>query len=167
MIAYELRAEYAGDVEQVLEADPETGAPVRTATVPLFTGGLVNVGERDLDLRRELDENDGRILVAEHDAPALVALDAHPALKRVATDEADEGAAPAGLDDQPVRELRAEADRRGLRIAAGTRKDAIAAGLAEHSRRLDAGDQAVAAGAGRTVTITTAGELLVEEDTVA
>lgn len=148
MIAYELRADYAGDVEQVLEHDPETGEPTKTQTVPLFTGGVLTLGdERTIDLREELDKGDGRILIREDDSAALYALDGYPALKRVQHVDEDAGKPASGLGELPVTELRAKAAELGLSIEQGTRKPELVAGLEEHSRRLAEGDQAVNAGA--------------------
>lgn len=87
-IAFALREEFAGTVT-VYEDDDDPGTEV-----PAFTGGLVNLGdgseEHTLDLRKALDEGDGLIVVAEDADPrALLALDEHPALKRVAAGDAE------------------------------------------------------------------------------
>jgi hypothetical protein len=124
-IAYALRERLAGTVRR---GDDE---------VPRFTGGVIRIGpDADLNLREELDENDGVIVVSATDYPAVAALDEHPALKRV---EVPEGAAiTAGYPDRNRDDLRTEARRRGL-IPGNATRDELAAGLEKHDTLVAAG----------------------------
>lgn len=166
MIAYELRAEYAGTVEQVLTVN-EHGDPDTTQTVPLFTGGVIRAGDKDLDVRAELEQGNGRIVIDDadpHAQAAVIALDGYPALKRVAAAGADATLDP--LDELNAAQARAEASRIGLSIAAGTKADEVRAGLKAHRDALAAGDD-VAPSDSRTVTIQADGTLSVEATTPA
>lgn len=162
MIAYELREAYTGTVEQVLTVDAD-GNPTATQTAPVFSGGVLRAGDRDIDVRAELDAGDGRIVLNDADPaeqPAIVVLDAYPALKRVAAHEDDQPVNP--LEALSGTELRAEARRLGVKIATGTQAPAVLAGLTEQRDRAANGDLLVVPSDERTVTITPDGILTVE-----
>jgi hypothetical protein len=120
-IAYGLRAEYDGTVEQ----DGET--------VPVYTGGIIAVDGHDFDVRAELDAGNGSIVVDESNAPLIRALDEYPALKRVATPE--DGEPISRWDGESVSELRAELKVRDL-PSSGNRDELVA--------RLEASDAHIA-----------------------
>lgn len=107
-IAYRLRADYDGTVEQ------------DGIEVPIFTGGLIAAGDRDVDVRVELDAGAGTIVVAETDSALVEALDSYPALKRVgAPDDATPVDPYAGLT---VVQLRDEVRLRELTVPAGAKR---------------------------------------------
>lgn len=115
-VAYALREEYAGTVQQIAE---EGADPVE---VPAYTGGVIVVDRGTnpdgssppdgFDVREELDANDGVIVVDETDAALIGALDQYPALKRVPAP--DDAAIVHGYADRTAGELRGEAKRRGI-----------------------------------------------------
>lgn len=119
-IAYGLKAEYEGTVE--LDGTP----------VPVFSGGIIRVGERDVDVRQALDAGGGRIVVDDHDAALINRLDAHEALKRVAAHDAAVTLAPT--DGMTVPALRDELRAAGW--STGGTKDE----LAERVQSLRAGE---------------------------
>lgn len=171
MIAYELRAEYTGTVEQVLTVD-DRGNAIDTVTVPAFTGGIINAGDRDLDVAAELKAGDGRIIVDEGTLDgnaAAIVLDGYPALKRAPSAESDRATfprpagedLPAGTAAPTVAELRARADTLGLKVESGTKRDELAKGLEEQATRAAAGELLVSPSDERTVTITKDGSLAV------
>jgi hypothetical protein len=127
-IAYELREEFAGTVEQV---EHEGAEPVE---VPVFSGGLIAAGEtedgkaRDLNLRELLDEGDGTIVVEDHDTAAITALDQYPALKRVRV-EPDAEPIVGAYNDRNTGDLRTELKRRGIEGAGNLSKDDAVAAL--------------------------------------
>lgn len=124
-IAFALREDYAGTVE------------VDGAEVPVFTGGLLAVADRDVDVRAELDAGAGIIVVADHDAALAEALAAYPALKRVAVPDGSDPVEPyVGLT---VPELRAELKLRELTVDANARRDDLVTALLEHDSALAAG----------------------------
>jgi hypothetical protein len=108
LLAYALREELAGTVVQYeTQKDKDAGNGVE---VPAFTGGVIAAGERDVDVRDLLDADPhpGVIIVDPADTALVNALEAYPALKRVA--------APDG-DVQPIDELEAETVTRLRHIA--------------------------------------------------
>lgn len=134
MNVYELRESYAGTVEQPNPDDPK-GPPL---VVPYFTGGVISAGDRDIDVRAELDKGDGTIGVAEDDLYAIVALDAYPALKRTTPGTEP----PAQLDERITGydHLKADDLRNDPRLAdvggtAGARKAELVAALEELDAR--------------------------------
>lgn len=130
LIAYALREEYAGTVEQ------ETDEGI--VTVPVYTGGVIVVGDRDLNVREALDEGDGTILIEERNAAAAAALDGYLPLKRVKAPADAEPTLTLGdsYEDVTVAELRADASSRGLLNAGQARKDELVDALTEHDRLL-------------------------------
>lgn len=118
-IAYELREDYAGTVEQKVDGE--------TRQVNRYLGGVINIGAEDLDVREALDNGGGTIVVDDRDPRISAALDAYPPLKRA---EVPEGAEPiAGdYDAQNATALRDELKRRGI-VGAGslTKDDAVRA----------------------------------------
>lgn len=162
MIVYELRESYAGTVEQPNPDDPK-GPPLE---VPYFTGGVISAGDRDIDVRAELDAGDGTIQVAEDDVYAIVALDGYPALKRTTS-----GTAPppelaereTGYDALKAEQLRGDPRLADVAGTAGARKGELVAALEELDARQ--GEpmpeepptiaQLVAAGEARAATPTT------------
>ena len=125
-VAYELRAEYAGDVE----LDGET--------VPRYLGGVVSIDDtREVNVREELDAGNGRIVVADNDVPALNALDNYPPLKRVSA-EGSERLTVDQYADANVPALDAELKLRGITGLNATKADKVAA-LHIDDARLEAG----------------------------
>lgn len=148
-IAFTLREEFAGTVEQ----DGEQ--------VPAFTGGVIRVDDdRDVSLRDALDEGNGFIVVEEDDAPLVTVLTEAPVLKRVPVPEGADVINPyAG---RLVRDLRAEAKLRDLRVEAGVNAAALANGLLAHDRLLEAGAP-VSPTDERVVTLTDDGAIAVAD----
>lgn len=157
-VAYTLREEFAGTVEQHVEPDdprvtgdtPDDGDGLKVIEVPLYSGGLINIGPDDetgdLNVAEALEEGDGIIVVDDVDPRAIAALDEYPPLKRVpvpAGRQADRGWADHKDDD-----LKAELERRGVTAAgAGRKADRVAAleALDEHPLEpLEDGGQATA-----------------------
>lgn len=123
MIAYELRESYRDN----------------------FLGGVINAGERDLNIAEELEKGNGTITVADDaDVRVITALDNYPALKRTTAPDGDP--AVEGEDKylrSRVTALRADAKARDLDGAGEADKATLVAALAEHDRIL-AADEAVA-----------------------
>jgi hypothetical protein len=128
-VAFALRAEYEGTTTQTIDGE--------NRQVPVFSGGLVAAGDRDVDIAELLDDGDGQIVVAESDVALLLALDQYPALKRVGAD--DEAAPVNPYLAKSISDLRAEAKRRDLEVPAAIKKPALAEALLEHDRELAAG----------------------------
>lgn len=129
-IAYELREEYQGTVPQTV-GDEEF-------EVDVFQGGVIAAGERDIDVKAELDAGGGRIVVSEDEVLAVNALDAYPALKRIGyVDDAGEAVNPYEL--VKATDLKADANARGLEGAGSARKDDLVVALTEHDARLAEG----------------------------
>jgi hypothetical protein len=126
-IAYALRAEYEGTVE-----DFDGG------TVPRFLGGILAVGPRSIDVRAELKAGGGTIVVDESDTLLVNVLDGYAPLKRVAAHDAPATISP--YDGPKVDELRAEASLRDL--ATGGTKAELVARLEAHDEAVKTGDQA-------------------------
>lgn len=126
-VAYQLRDEYAGDVE------------VNGETVPRFTGGPVSVDvDREINIGEALGENDGVIVVDDGDHAMTAALDGYPALKRVAVPE---GAEPVegDYDSRTNNQLRAELNRRGVQGAGNKSHDELVAALEGYDTLNEAG----------------------------
>ena len=130
LIAYALREEYAGTVEQ------ETDEGI--VTVPVYTGGVIVVGDRDLNVREALDEGDGTIIIEERNVAAAAALDGYLPLKRVTAPAGAEPTLTLGdsYEDVTVAELRADASSRGLLNVSKASKDELVDALTEHDRLL-------------------------------
>lgn len=125
-IAYGLRADYEGTVEQ------------DGATVPRFLGGVIAVADRPaIDLRLALEAGAGTIVVDELDTAAILALDASPALKRLPSRAAPDAPTVSRYAEVNVADLRTELGRRDLDTA-GRRDELVA--------RLEAADNIVADG---------------------
>jgi len=132
-ISYALRAEFDGTVTQELD----DGTSVE---VPAFTGGLITAGDRDVDIRVELDAGDGTIVVDDTADPALIlALDNYPALKRTGTPEGSEPINPYA--NQPIANLRERATALGLELYGSPKKAELAAGLLAADQATASGDQ--------------------------
>ena len=127
LIAYALREEYAGTINQAPEGEP-------AVEVPVFQGGVVNVGDRRLDLRAELDAAPvGLIAVSAFDSAAIVALDGITALRRVALDEDAERQLSEDVYDRMKHPaLVAEAQRRELDVPGNATNEALRAALRTH-----------------------------------
>ena len=116
-LAYGLRAEHEHD-----GAEP-------------FIGGVIRVGDRDLDIADAL-ERDGRIVIAVDDHTAAIALDAYTPLKRVASSD-DDALTITRWDGTLYDELRAELRRRGL--SAGGKRDELVDRLVANDAELATG----------------------------
>lgn len=137
MIAYELRQAFSGTVEQTID-----GKPVE---VPYFTGGVITAGERDIDVRADLDDEAGgagRIIVADDDIAAIIALDAYPPLKRVDLADGDVTLEGAGYGRFTVDVLRKDPRLADAKGASKAVKPELVAALEELDRRRDEGDTA-------------------------
>jgi hypothetical protein len=136
-VAYALRADFEGTVSQAVTELDDEGKLVETGEVvevDKFLGGLINAGDRELDVKAELEEGGGRIVVLASDTGAIDALNAFPALKRVGSEEGEE----AVLVPYPNRNrdaLRDEATSRGIEGAGGANKDPLVYALEEHDLR--------------------------------
>lgn len=133
-IAFALRAEYAGTTP--VEKDGHD------TEVPTFQGGLLNVGDGDINLGEALEAGDGHIVVQANDQQLADLLRAVPVLKEVATPE---GATPIS----PYERLQADAVRtvaqaRDIKGAASASKERLLPILAAHDEALAAGDLSAA-----------------------
>lgn len=131
MIAYGLRAEYDGTVDT-----PD-------GTTPAYQGGVIGVDEaREVNIAEALEAGGGKIIADPGDNALVTALDAYPALKRIA---ADQDAAPtvARYDGLTSAELRRELAVRDL--SPGGAKAELVDRLEAHDVAVAAGDQAGAA----------------------
>lgn len=127
--AYALRAEYEGTVSV-------PGDDGDTTETPLFTGGVLAVGDGDFHVKDQLEAGDGTIVIHQADSRLFELLEAYPALKRV---DVPEGAEPISIYERQTAEaLRHQAQ---LRQFVG-----VGPGKAEVIARLEAHDQALAAG---------------------
>lgn len=129
-ISFALTADYAGTTEQ----DGEQ--------VPTFQGGLLGVGDGDIDLAEALDAGNGYIVVQSNDQALADLLRAVPVLKEVSTPE---GATPISpYERQSVEGVRAVAQARGIRGAGSASKEKLLPILAAHDEALAAGDLSAA-----------------------
>jgi hypothetical protein len=148
-VAFTLREAYAGTVE-VLDGE---GNPTGEQT-PKYLGGLLRAGDRDLDVRKLLDEGNGTITVDAAAEPLVVAvLDEYPPLKRTTADEA----APVtyGYADRNAKDLKREVARRGIE-GNGSKPDLVTALEVDDARQragLDRPDE------GYTVAALVSGDL--------
>lgn len=112
-LAFALRSDYEGTTT-VGEAD-------EAREVPVFLGGVIVAGERDLNVAELLEAGNGTIVVSDRDPRIVAALDEYPALKRV---EVPKGADSVlgGYEDSNLTTLRAEAKRRELDVEGGVSK---------------------------------------------
>lgn len=87
----------------------------------IYTGGVVAVGpDRTVDIKAELENGSGQIVVAENDDLLLSVLDNYLALKRVTADS--EEPTVNQYDDMSVADLRREAKNLGLTPAGNSRE---------------------------------------------
>lgn len=122
-IAYALRGDYAGTVEQ----DGEE--------VPLFSGGITSAGDAgDLDVAELLEEGGGTIVVDDRDPRIVLALDEFLALKRVPVPD-DVKALVGDYDGQPVTTLRGELKRRGVTGGGNLSQDDAVTALKAYDER--------------------------------
>jgi hypothetical protein len=119
-IGYALREEFRGTVVQRVDED-DPGNEVN-----LFQGGVLNIGDKDLNVAEALEEGDGVIVVEDLDPRVSTALDGYPALERVPVDGRQ--AIAGGYADRSATDLRAELGERGI-VGAGSlsKADAVAA----------------------------------------
>lgn len=131
LIAYALREDYAGTVTQ-------NHADGSTTEAPRYTGGLITIGNDELDVRAALDENDGTIVVTDNAVAAVAALDSYPALKRVAVPR---GATPivTPYDHRPIGDLRHDLSRRAIAGGARVSRERAIAALIAHDDALASG----------------------------
>jgi hypothetical protein len=137
-VAYELREAYAGTVEQADPANPD-GPPVE---VPYYTGGVITAGDRDINVRAELDAGNGTIIVPDTDLAAIIALDEYSPLKRTTVPDGDVTLQAAGYDQFTVENLRQDPRLADVAGVASARKGELVAALEELDRRSAAGDSA-------------------------
>ena len=129
MIAFELREEYAGTVEQFeTQADKDAG---RGVEVPAFTGGIINAGARDVDVRELLDvePHPGVIVIGEDDPALVMALDEYPPLKRTTVPAGAEVPTVGKYDGRLRGDLAEEARTRGVEGTARASRGALVAAL--------------------------------------
>lgn len=117
LIAFALRAEYDGTVEQ----DGEQ--------VPKFGGGVLFVGDGDIHIRDELEAGGGVITCRASDSALVALLDAYPALKRATTNPAHVISPYARRETEA---LRFDADLRGLRQAGSLSRARLVKALEAH-----------------------------------
>lgn len=149
-VAYALREEYDGTVEQVYETDAD-GEPAETVEVPRFLGGILRAGETELDVRELLDDDEhtpAGIIVVDSALEPLVAacLDEYPALKRVPVPAGATSSSPT-LEDLTVPKLKERATAEGLAGASNAKRDDLVAALAYAAELRAAGQDPT----GRTV----------------
>lgn len=141
-VAFALREEYAGTVEQIV-TDPESGAELERITVPAFTGGVIVIPNDLLEddgynVREALDAGDGTIVVDANDVMVIQALDGYPALKRV---EVPDGATVTStLDGLRVGDLKRQAELRGVELEGNVKRDELVTGLRAFDRARGAGE---------------------------
>lgn len=126
--AFALREEYAGTVVQNIDGEDRE--------VPVFSGGVVNGGDVDLNIAELLTEGDGVIVVDPRDPVVLAALEEYPALKPVGVPD---GADPINdrYSSKGVTELRRLAKRAGIERMGRAGKDELIAALEAHDRGED------------------------------
>jgi hypothetical protein len=91
--------------------------------------GVIAVGDGSLDVRSELDKNDGVIVVPEHDTALVARLDDYVALKRVSVRKApDEPVVTDRFEAMALDELRDVAKNEfGIEKPGRSRDDVLAA----------------------------------------
>lgn len=128
LLAYALREEYAGTVVQYdTLKDQEAG---NGTEVPVYTGGVIAAGDRDVDVRELLDgePHPGVILVNPTDTALANALEDYPALKRVSAEGLnlpDDVEPLDELDSRTVAQLREIAKAEDLEGASRANKPAL------------------------------------------
>jgi hypothetical protein len=118
-IAFALRAEHEGTVQQGDEQ------------VPKFGGGVLFVGDGDFHLRDELDAGDSVITVPITDDALISILDALPVFKRVPA-PANPKKVVSPYDRRSIEALRFDAELRGLRQAGSLSKARLVRALQAH-----------------------------------
>lgn len=139
-VAFALRAEFEGHVDVELEDGS-------TETRPKYAGGLLAVGDGDLDVGQALEDGDGTIVLYAHDSRAVDLLEAYPAVKRVAVPA---GASPINPYARRTHDdLKLQASLRDLEGVGNASKTRLAEVLLAHDAELAAGvapgDAAIAA----------------------
>lgn len=141
-VAFELAEEYAGTVEV---ADPDSDQEDATKEVDVFQGAVVAVPPdcTSFDVKQELAEGGGLIVVDETNTALVDTLVALPVLKRIAAPAGAQGISAYGT--LSAARLREVAKARDLDLGGAKRKeDLIAVLKASDAARL-AGDAEAAA----------------------
>lgn len=131
-VAYELREEYAGQVEHGEDQ------------VQRFQGGVIAVppDQASFDIKEHLEDGGGLIVVDESNSGLVDLLDRFPALKRV---QAPEGAEAIGAyDSLTAARLKEIFKARGLEGPIPSKKDDLVAALEASDAGVAAGDQEAA-----------------------
>ena len=132
VVAYALKADFEGTVD--IEVDGET------QEVPVFQGGLLNVGDGDFDVAAALEDGAGVITVHADDQRLRDLLDVYPALKSTSPPA---GAKPVSMyARRTLEELRNLGSVRDIKGAASLAKAKLISAL-------EAQDKANRAGAAR------------------
>lgn len=132
VVAYELRADYQGTVEITTDDG--------TQEIPKFAGGLLNVGDGDINVAEALEDGGGVIVVQADDQRLRDLLDAYPPLKR---SDAPAGAEPLSKYGRaPLEDLRSLASVRDIKGAGSLSRAKLVSAL-------EAQDKASRAGAAR------------------
>lgn len=136
LISFGLTAEYEGTVDVVLEDGT-------TEERDKFQGGLLYVGDGDIDIAAELANGAGVINVMLTDQRAIDLLDAYPALKRVATPAGAQPYSP--YHRRTLETLQHEASLRDIPGSGSRSKLALATALISHDVAQLEGDATAAA----------------------
>lgn len=135
LIAYELRSEYSGTVEQ--ERDGQT------IEVPIYQGGLLAVGDGDFNVGEELERGGGTIVIRARDQILADLLNAYPPLKQVSAPDAP-AAIVSPYERRQTDDLRIAASLRDIDGHASAGRDTLIAALEVHDAAIDAGHQDIA-----------------------
>lgn len=101
-----------------------------------YLGGVVAIGDGSLDIRQELENGNGFIVVPETDITAVMVLDLYPPLERVPAPDADHPGLPVGYVEPDaaaaappasVKDLREQAKALGIENPGRSREDIEAA----------------------------------------
>lgn len=92
-----------------------------------YLGGVLAVGDGDIDVRAALKDGDGVILVPDSDTLMQAVLDAYAPLKRVPVPKDDPPAAVDRLEEKTVSELRDDAKTLGVETRGLSKDDLITA----------------------------------------
>lgn len=137
-VAFALKAEYEGTVE--VEAEDGSGL----VEVPKFQGGILYVGDGDINIADELEAGGGYIVVGTEDQRLRDLLEVYPALKRV---EVPAGAKPLSMFARyPDEDLRLQGSLREIKGYASMSRAKLVKALEAHdaARRKGASEAAAA-----------------------